>query len=59
MERSIDRKVRVLFRLRKEFPSGDLPANAHDEGDDADMETIAGIAGMDISSETRATENAC
>ena len=46
------------MRLRKEFPSSNLLASGHDEGDDADMETIGEIAGMDISSETEATENA-
>jgi len=58
LDRSIDRKVRVSLRLRKEFPSSNLLASGHDEGDDADMETIGEIAGMDISSETEATENA-
>ena len=58
LDRSIDRKVRVLLRLRKEFPSGNLPASAHDQGDDAVIETIGNVVGMDIPSGTAATENA-
>jgi hypothetical protein len=56
LDRSIDRKVRILLAMRKEFPTGDLPALPEDLGDDAEMESINRILGMDISSEALTTE---
>jgi hypothetical protein len=58
LDRSIDRKVRILLALRKEFPSGDLPAFPTDQGDEAEMERINKIPGMDIPSGAPANEGA-
>ncbi len=58
LARSIDRKVRVLVRLRKIFPSSNLPASAHDQGNDADTENIGKTVEMDIQSKIAATEQA-
>jgi hypothetical protein len=38
LDRSIDRKVRILLAMRKEFTTGDLPASPADRGDDAEMQ---------------------
>jgi hypothetical protein len=56
LDRSIDRKVKILLAMRKEFPTGDLPALPEDLGDDAEMESINKILGMGIPSEAVATE---
>ena len=58
LDRSIDPKVRVLVRLRKEFPGGNLRAGAHNQGSDADMENIGKTVEIDIPSGTPATEQA-
>jgi hypothetical protein len=49
LDRSIDRKVRILLRLRKEF--ADLPV-APGEGDGGRMENIEEVLASDISSQT-------
>jgi hypothetical protein len=56
LDRSIDRKVRILLRLRKDFT--DLPPSPMDQSDDAGMEDINRILGMDIPSRAPATEGA-
>ena len=56
LDRSIDRKVRILLAMRKEFPTGDLPALPEDLGDDAEMERINNILGMGIPSEALTSE---
>jgi hypothetical protein len=56
LDRSIDRKVRILLAMRKEFPTGDLPALPEDLGDDAEMERINRILGMGIPPEALTTE---
>jgi hypothetical protein len=58
LDRSIDRKVRILLALRKEFPIGDFPALPADQGDDAEMENINKILGMGIPSEAPAAGGA-
>ena len=50
LDRSIDRKVRILMRLRKEFT--DLPSAAHGEGDGGRMENMEGVPDNDIMSYT-------
>jgi hypothetical protein len=42
--------------MRKEFPTGDLPALPEDLGDDAEMERINNILGMGIPSEAPTSE---
>jgi hypothetical protein len=37
LDRSIDRKVRILLALRKEFAAGNLPANATNGNNESDM----------------------
>jgi len=56
LDRSIDRKVRILLAMRREFPTGDLPALPEDPGDDAEMERINKILGMGIPSEALTSE---
>ncbi len=56
LDRSIDRKVRILLAMRKEFPTGDLPALPEDLGNDAEMERINKILGMGIPSEALTSE---
>jgi len=48
LDRSIDRKVRIRLRLRKEFT--DLPSAAHGEGDGGRMENMVGVPDSDIMS---------
>jgi len=50
LDRSIDRKVRILMRLRKEFT--DLPSAAHGEGDGGRVENMEGVPDNDIMSYT-------
>jgi hypothetical protein len=38
LDRSIDRKVRILLALRKEFAKTDLPARPNEQGDGEEME---------------------
>jgi hypothetical protein len=40
LDRSIDRKVRILLAMRKEFPTGGLPSIAPDEDNDPNMAPI-------------------
>jgi hypothetical protein len=47
LDRSIDRKVRILLALRKQFASADLPARPTGQGDDAGMDVISKIPGID------------
>jgi sporulation protein YlmC with PRC-barrel domain len=49
LDRSIDRKVRILLRLRKEF--GNLPIAPTGQDDGARMENIEKVLGSDITSE--------
>ena len=51
LDRAIDRKVRILLALRKEFPDPNPLASPPDQGDDAEMEDIKKILGIDIPSE--------
>jgi hypothetical protein len=51
LDRAIDRKVKILLALRKEFPDPKLPASLTDQGDDAEMEEIKKLLGIDIPSE--------
>jgi len=48
LDRSIDRKVRILMRLRKEFT--DLPSAARGEGDGGRVENMEGVPEGDIMS---------
>jgi len=48
LDRSIDRKVRILLRLRKEYT--DLPSAPAGEGDGARMENMEGVPDNDIMS---------
>jgi len=50
LDRSIDRKVRILLRLRKEFT--DLPSAARGEGDGGRVENMEGVPEGDIMSYT-------
>ena len=50
LDRSIDRKVRILLRLRKEFT--DLPIAPPGEGDGGRIEKIEKAHDSDISTET-------
>jgi hypothetical protein len=52
LDRSIDRKVRILMRLRKEAASGNVPAIADNQHDDAETENVSQMLGTDIPSET-------
>ena len=56
LDRSIDRKVRILRALRKQFPTGDRPGLPTDQGDDAEMEKK--ILGIHIPSGAPAHEEA-
>ena len=57
LDRSIDRKVRILMSLRKEYSDNTLAASiAPDEGDDPESKEIKKMLGIDIASETPATE---
>jgi hypothetical protein len=58
LDRSVDRKVRILLALRKEFPDSNLPAVPTEQGDDADMENINKILGIGIPSGAPATQGA-
>jgi hypothetical protein len=58
LDRSIDRKVRILLALRKEFRHSNLPALPTDEGDDTNMEGINKLFAVDISSQTPETRGA-
>ena len=49
LDRSIDRKMRILLALRKEFLSGELPALPCEQSDAA-MAEIDKILGIDIAS---------
>jgi hypothetical protein len=48
LDRSIDRKVRILLRLRKEFT--DLPSPPAGQGDGGRMENMEGVTDSDIMS---------
>jgi hypothetical protein len=48
LDRSIDRKVRILLALRKEFLKLHLPDRPADPAEDAEMEEINKILGIDI-----------
>jgi hypothetical protein len=56
LDRSIDRKVRILLSLRKQLPTGDLPALPTDQGGDAETEETNRILEMGIPSGTPPTE---
>jgi hypothetical protein len=58
LDRSIDRKVRILLALRKEFLKLHLPDRPTDPADDAEMEEINKILGMDIPPVPPPTEEA-
>jgi hypothetical protein len=51
LDRAIDRKVRILLALRKEFPDPNPLACPTDQGDDAEIEDIKKLLGIDIPSE--------
>jgi hypothetical protein len=48
LDRAIDRKVRILLALRKEFPDPNPLACPSDQGDDEEMEDIKKLLGIDI-----------
>ena len=52
LDRSIDRTVRILIARRKEFLKLHLPPPSTDPVDDAEMEEINKILGIDIPQET-------
>jgi hypothetical protein len=56
LDRSIDRKVRILLALRKEFTKYRLPAPSADQEDDPEMKEINQLLGIDIPSQTPPTE---
>jgi hypothetical protein len=56
LDRSIDRKVRILMALRKEFLKLHLPPPPTDPVDNAEMEEINKILGIDIPQETTESE---
>ena len=52
LDRSIDRKVKIVLGLRKQFSDDNLAVDAGcDEGNDREMEEIARTLGIDISSD--------
>jgi hypothetical protein len=56
LDRPIDRKVRILLAIRKQFPTGHLPALPVDQGDEAEMENVNQPQGFDIPSGVPADE---
>ena len=58
LDRSIDRKVRILLSLRKEFVAGDLPASPGDQANDAEMNEVDRVLGIDAPSGRAPTEEA-
>ena len=58
LDRSIDRKVRILLALRKEFAKAGLPARPNDQGDDTQMEETIKTPGIDTACETTENEEA-
>jgi hypothetical protein len=56
LDRSIDRKVRILLALRKEFAKADLAACPNEQGDDEEAEET--IKGIDAPRETTANKDA-
>ena len=52
LDRSIDRKVRILLALRREYASGSLPDMTPDGDSDTDMTNMEKISQRDASSET-------
>jgi hypothetical protein len=57
LDRSIDRKVRILLSLRKEYSDYNLAASiAPDDAADPESNEIKKMLGIDIASETPATE---
>jgi hypothetical protein len=58
LDRSIDRKVRILLALRKGFSIGDRPALPTGQADGAEMEKTDAILGTDIPLESPATKEA-
>jgi hypothetical protein len=53
LDRSIDRKVRILLAMRKEFPTGAFPSIAPDEDNDPNTAHIDKTVGTDIPSENQ------
>jgi hypothetical protein len=58
LDRSIDRKVRILIALRKEFAKAGLPARPNDQGDDTQMEETIKTPGIEAACETAVNEEA-
>ena len=56
LDRSIDRKVKILLALRKELPTSDLPALPMQQSCEAEVERISKMLGIGIPSETPPTE---
>jgi hypothetical protein len=56
LDRSIDRKVRILLALRKEFTKLHLPPPPAYPEDDAEMKEINKLLGIDIPSEATAAQ---
>ena len=54
LDRSIDRKVRILLAMRKEFPDPDLRSMPRDEGVELE-EGIAEMLGLDLPTEEPVT----
>jgi hypothetical protein len=58
LDRSIDRKVRILLALRREFATAHLPGCPGDQGHHAEVEEINTALGIDIPSGVPANERA-
>jgi hypothetical protein len=58
LDRSIDRKVRILLALREDTRTGDHPALPTDQGDEAEIENVSQPVGINIPSEVPANEEA-
>jgi hypothetical protein len=55
LDRSIDRKVRILLALRKEFATSDLPSTSADGDNDPDMAHTDNTLERDVPSENLQT----
>ena len=58
LDRSVDRKVRILLAMRKEFPTGPIAALPGDQGDRAEVENVGQPLGINNASEVPANEEA-
>ncbi len=55
-DRALDRKLRILLGRRNELPTGSLAAIVSHRDDDADLENLYEILGIDIPSRDAGAE---